>query len=151
MTRRLNVRKAIFITGLMAALPAWSCNQGDLTGRWNLFYEDFSCLMTVQPDGRATAGQCLHLAEDPDEAGSRNPVRGRLTMRADCRVTGRLNTRDRDDRSVRLTFGQTRMSQDALALHGVVHVGRSSGQGIDIGSPDTLDGEYANFTAVLVD
>ena len=122
------MRKAIFITGLMAALPAWSCNQGDLTGRWNLFYEDFSCLMTVQPDGRVTAGQCLQLAEDPDRAGNRDAVRGRLKVQADCRVTGDLG-----------------------ALHGIVYVARGEGSGIDIGSPETFSGDYANFSAVLVD
>ena len=145
------MRKAILITGLMAALPAWSCNQGDLTGRWNLFYEDFSCLMTVQPDGRVTAGQCLQLAEDPDRAGNRDAVRGRLKVQADCRVTGKLNTTDRDNRKVRLSFGQTRMTGDLAALHGIVYVARGEGSGIDIGTTETFSGDYANFSAVLVD
>lgn len=145
------MRKSLLLAGLVMAAPAWSCNQGDLAGRWNLFVEDFSCLMTVQPDGRVTAGQCQQMGEDPDDRATRDPVRGRLKMQADCRVTGRLNTARGDGRDVRLVFGQTRLATDLRTWHGLTYVGVGSSPAFDLGNDDSVSGEYRRFSAVYID
>ncbi len=145
------MRKLLTLTGLILASPAWACNQGDLAGRWNLFVEDYSCSLTVQPDGRVNGGQCQQMGEDPDDRTTKDAVRGRLRMQNDCRVTGRLNTTNREGRDIRLTFGQTRLSPDAQSWHGLVFVGAGSSPAFDLGNDDIVSGDFRRFSAVYID
>ena len=134
----------------LASAPAMACNQGDLTGRWSLFVQDFSCLMTVQADGKVSAGQCIQMPEDPDRSNTRASVRGRLKVQSDCRVTGRLNTKDRELRDVRMNFGQTRLGPSAESWIGQAYVGRTSSPAFNIGDDMIVSGEYSRFDAVYV-
>jgi len=136
----------------LASAPAMACNQGDITGRWNFMVQDFSCLMTFAADGKITGGNCLQMAEDPSNAGNREPIRGRLKMQADCRVTGKLNTTDREGRKIVLSFGQTRMALSRETLLGLVHVGRGPSGGLNVpGADETITGDYERFLAVFVE
>ena len=144
------MKKMVLLLSLASA-PAMACNQGDLAGRWNLFVEDFSCLMTVQQSGKVNAGQCVQMGEDPDDAKSREAVRGNLKVQPDCRVTGQLNTEDRDGRDLKLKIGQSRLGQSSGVWQGVIFVGRTSSPAFNLGDDVIVSGEYARIGAVLVD
>ena len=142
------MKKAALAICLIAS-ATFACNQGDLEGRWNMLFADMSCEFTVQANGKVSKGNCLQLAEDPADSGVRNPVRGKLSVLASCRVTGTLNTDNRENRDIKLKIGQSRLGQGLEHWHGPVWVGVRVAQGIDgFGSGPEFTGEYAKFSAV---
>lgn len=135
----------------LVSSPVLACNQGDLVGRWNLFVGEYSCELVVDPNGRVNRGQCVHMAETATGAVARNPVRGRLTMQNACRITGNLNSVNREDRDIKLTIGQSRMGPNLDYWQGLAHVGVKSGSGlIGIVEPEYTSAGYETFSAVYI-
>lgn len=135
----------------LIASPTFACNPDDLAGRWNMLFADMSCEFTVQANGRVSRGNCLQLAEDPADSGVRNPVRGKLSVQSSCRVTGTLNTENRESKDIKLKIGQSRLGQGLEYWHGLVWVGVRAAQGIDgFGSGPEFIGDYARFSSVYM-
>jgi hypothetical protein len=150
------VMKKLVLAFLMFSTPALSCELNNLAGRWNIFFDQFSCLMTIANTGKITMGQCTHMPyPDPTAQAVRNPVRGRLRMPADCRVTGKMETVVRNSASLTMVIGQSRLSSDYQHWQGlgfvevdasIVKLGPLFG-GSDV---NTNPGEYVQFSAVRV-
>ena len=147
--------KRFILAGLMFATPAVSCELNDLAGRWNIYFDQFSCLLTISNTGKISKGQCTHMPyPNPAEQAVRNPGRGRLKVLSDCRVTGKVETETRGNGSLKMTISQSRLSGDYQHWEGlgflevdtsIVDLGPLfGGSDRDTSSP----GEYVQFSAL---
>lgn len=144
------MRKLALALTLVSA-PALACDQAGLAGRWNLMFDDKSCEMTVEADGRVKKGSCSHMADDPEGTIVKNPVRGRLKVLSACRVSGSLKTENREGTELRMLVGPSRLGVGLEHWHGLVWVGRKNSNSIEgFGPSDEYTGDYTRFSAVYI-
>ena len=146
--------KKLAIVFCLVSAPVFSCNLNDLSGRWNMVFDEFSCELTVASNGKINKGQCVHMPyPDPDAAVTRSAVRGRLKMLANCRVTGKLSTKTRNGDELKVAIGQSRLGSDHNYWQGLLYqdprrefedLGPLFGEEAAV----VNDGKYSSFSAV---